>query len=442
MNIKSTFKKAKKAFLHKTVNPLLSRLGVDGFANIAKGIGGKKDVLQNSSYVKISLDLARNYPLAEELYLYNWLVGNIADIPANEATRKWCEITSIKNPDGMKKVIKLFKKLGVKQKFKTAHSFADLFGGSALYMVINDCNTQDKPLNLKAIKKGSLKKLRVLEPSHLTPIVTGLKEPEQYRLSGVDGKNIIIHKSRLLFFKGLETTKNKERELNYWGGSKVQRSIEPIIGSDTAINAIVNMLTETNVNVYKLDGLTELAIDDADEDAIKRIQIIDTMKGYLNALVLDSKDDFIKRSNDFKDLHQIDNATLIRVSGSAEIPATLLFGKSPDGMNATGASDFENFYNRIESIQTDKLEPKLEILIQIASISENGTEIEDENIFWHPLSQESKKELADREKINAETDGSLISNEIITKEEARESLIIYSPRYSHLKPKEKEANHV
>ena len=104
------------------------------------------------------------------------------------------------------------------------------------------------------------------------------------------------------------------------------------------------MLTETNVNVYKLDGLTDLAIDDADDDAIKRIQIIDTMKSYLNALVLDSKDDFVKVTNDFKDLHQIDDKTLIRVSGSAEIPATLLFGKSPDGQNSTGASDFQKEY--------------------------------------------------------------------------------------------------
>jgi phage-related protein (TIGR01555 family) len=405
----------------------------DGFANIAKGIGGKKDVLQNSSFIRSSISLTKNYHLAEELYLYNWLVGNIADIPATQATRKWCEITSNSKPQEMKKIVKLFKKLEVKQRFKTAQAYGDLFGGSALYMVVNDGNTQDKPLNLKTIKRGSFKKLRVLEPSHLIPIITTLREPEQYRLSGTNGESFVIHKSRLLIFIGLELTQSKKLEHSYWGGSKVQRSLEPIIASDTAINAIVNMLTETNVNVYKLDGLTELAIDDADEDAIKRIQIIDTMKSYLNALVLDSKDDFIKRTNDFKDLHQIDNATLIRVTGSAEIPATLLFGKSPDGMNATGASDFENFYNRIEAIQTDKFEPKLERLVQVASMSENGFLIEDDEYFWNPLSQETKKDISDREKIDAETDSTLIADEIITKAEARSSLIKNNPRYSHLK---------
>lgn len=404
----------------------------DGFANIAKGIGGKKDTLQNTSFIRGSINLAKNYELAEELYLYNWLVGNIADIPANEITREWCEISS-KSTNELKKVKKLFKKLELRQKIKTAHAYADLFGGCALYMVVNDGNSQDKPLNLNTIKRGSFKKLRVLEPSHLVSVVSNLEEPEFYTLFGVNGENLTIHKSRLLIFKGLELTQNKKVEHNFWGGSKVQRSIEPIVASDTAINAIVNMLTETNVNVYKLEGLTELAIDDEDDVAIKRIQIIDTMKSYLNALVLDSKDDFIKRTNDFKDLHQIDNASLIRVSGSAEIPATLLFGKSPDGQNATGASDMQNFQNRIKRIQTDKIEPKLETLLLVASYSENSEALEDSEITWNPLVQETKKEIADREKVEADTDKVYLDAEVINKDDLRKKLKNSNPRYSFLK---------
>ena len=426
----------KNPFSNKTPQSK-KHLGIDGFANIAKGIGGKKDTLQNSSFNRISLDLGKNHALAEELYQYNWLVGNIADIPANEATRAWCNITSNKT-DELKKVKKLFKKLRLKQRVKTALTFADLFGGSALYMVINDGHTQDKPLNLRNIKKNSFKKIRVLEPSHLIPVVNGIDEPEQYQLFGTTGENIIIHKSRLLIFRGLELPQNKKIENNYWGGSKVQRSMEPIIASDTTINAIVNMLTETNVNVYKMEGLTDLAIEDEDEEAIKRIQIIDTMKSYLNAIVLDSKDDFIKRTNDFKDLHQIDIATLIRVAGSAEIPATLLFGKSPDGQNATGASDFQGFHDRINRLQTDKIEPYLETLISIASYSENGSNIEDYEIFWNSLVQETKKEKSDREKVEADTDKTLIDVQIITKEEARKSLRENNSRYSFLEVKKDE----
>lgn len=303
-------------------------------------------------------------------------------------------------------------------------------------MVVNDLNTQDKPLNIKNIKRNSFKEIRVLEPSHLIPVNNGRNEPEQYQLFGVTGENLIIHKSRLRIFSGLELPQNKRIEHNYWGGSKVQRSMEPIIGSDTTINAIVNMLTETNVNVYKMEGLTELAIDDKDEDAIKRIQIIDSMKSYLNAIVLDSQDDFIKRTNDFKDLHQIDIATLIRVAGSAEIPATLLFGKSPDGQNATGASDFQNFHNRIHRLQTDKIEPQLDILISIASYSENGKDIDEHEIIWNSLVQETNEEKSTREKSDADTDKTLIEAKIITVEEARKATKRSNSRYSFINVEE------
>ncbi len=404
----------------------------DGFSNIAKGIGGKKDVLQNLDFKRTSLNLAKNYELAEELYLYNWLVGNIADIPANEVTREWCEITSTNSDDELKSVLKLLKDLQIKQQIKTAHAYADLFGGCALYMVVNDGSSQDKPLNLKTIKKGSFKKLRVLEPAHLIPVITNLEEPEYYTLFG-STENLTIHKSRLLIFRGLELTQNKRVEHNYWGGSKVQRSIEPIIASDTTINAIVNMLTETNVNVYKMEGLTDLAIDNDDEDAIKRIQIIDTMKSYLNAIVLDSKDDFVKRTNDFKDLHQIDDKTLIRVSGSAEIPATLLFGKSPDGQNATGSADFKNFYNRIKRIQIDKIEPKLETLLKVASYSLYGNDLKEVSIVWNPLEQETRKEIADTSKVKADELSVLVNAGILTTTEAKQKLKNNNAEYSFLK---------
>lgn len=408
----------------------------DGFANIAKGIGGKKDTLQNTTFKRISLDLAKNYNLAEELYLHNWLVGNIADIPAEEATREWCNLISPNKKEELKKINKLFEKLEVKEKISTALSFSDLFGGCALYMIVNDGKLQSQPLNITTIKPNSFQGLRVLEPTFLTPVNNGLGEPDQFQLLDQTGESFIIHKSRLIIFRGLKLTTNKKREYNFWGGSKVQRSLEPIIGSDTAINAIVNMLTETNVNVYKLEGLTDLAIDNQDDDAIKRIEIIDTMKSYLNALVLDSKDDFVKRVNDFKDLHQIDQATLIRVAGSAQIPATLLFGKSPDGQNATGASDFRAFYNRVRKVQTNKIQPAILILSLIASYSLFGNNVTDDMLVeWLPLEQETKAEIAERESKESSTIISLYSNGqgLIDKNEARQALKNSNPRFSFLK---------
>jgi hypothetical protein len=48
-----------------------------------------------------------------------------------------------------------------------------------------------------------------------------------------------------------------------------------------------------------------------------------------------------------------------RVAGAADIPATRLFGKAPDGQNATGDSDDENYFQMIGSQQEDDLRPQL-----------------------------------------------------------------------------------
>ena len=49
-----------------------------------------------------------------------------------------------------------------------------------------------------------------------------------------------------------------------------------------------------------------------------------------------------------KDMHE---AFMTEVAGAAEIPVTKLFGRSPDGMNATGEADMRNYYERIASLQ-------------------------------------------------------------------------------------------
>ena len=51
------------------------------------------------------------------------------------------------------------------------------------------------------------------------------------------------------------------------------------------------------------------------------------------------------------------------LSSLTNIPQTLLFGRSPAGMNATGESDLENWYNFVERIQKLMLKPNLLVLL-------------------------------------------------------------------------------
>lgn len=55
----------------------------------------------------------------------------------------------------------------------------------------------------------------------------------------------------------------------------------------------------------------------------------------------------------------------VALSAVTEIPVTVLFGRSPGGLNSTGKADFESFYNLVQRIQRRTLRPQLSRLIDL-----------------------------------------------------------------------------
>ena len=91
------------------------------------------------------------------------------------------------------------------------------------------------------------------------------------------------------------------------------------------------------------------------------------------------------------------------MAGKADIPATRLLGRSPQGMNATGESDLRNYYDRIRSGQQTDLAPTLRPLDMALLASTLGTVPPEAYVEWNPLYQMSEKEAADVEKVFADT---------------------------------------
>ncbi|MFP3681974.1 DUF1073 domain-containing protein, partial [Pseudomonas sp. SIMBA_041] len=63
---------------------------------------------------------------------------------------------------------------------------------------------------------------------------------------------------------------------------------------------------------------------------------------------------------------------MLDISGASEIPVTRLFGRSPAGMNATGESDLQNYYEVVQQQQESTLGPILDKLLPIICMSEFG----------------------------------------------------------------------
>ena len=82
---------------------------------------------------------------------------------------------------------------------------------------------------------------------------------------------------------------------------------------------------------------------------------------------------------------------------TAEIPVTKLFGRSPAGMNATGESDMQNYYDAIEEKQESALRPAIEKLLPVLCVSALGYVPDDLDFAFNPIrrpSEEERKTLA------------------------------------------------
>ena len=97
----------------------------------------------------------------------------------------------------------------------------------------------------------------------------------------------------------------------------------------------------------------------------------------------------------FGGLSEIYEAFMMDMAGAAEIPATKLFGRSPQGMNATGESDLRNYYDMIASLQERQLRPALEKLLPVMAVSCWGFVPEDLEFVFEPVMTSSPAERAE-----------------------------------------------
>ena len=97
----------------------------------------------------------------------------------------------------------------------------------------------------------------------------------------------------------------------------------------------------------------------------------------------------------FTGLPEVYDRVMMDVAGAARTPVTKLFGRSPAGMNATGESDMNNYYDYIDGLWENQLRPILERLLPIMALSAWGVVPDDLDIDFPPLQTPNSSEVAD-----------------------------------------------
>lgn len=383
----------------------------DGFKNVMKGLGTSKDPREQVTYQQ---GMMITQVTANNLYVYNWLAAKVVDVPIDDATRKWRNLL-IPDADKKKEIEDALKEFDVKGNINLASKWARVFGGSVILAIIEG-DDQEDPLDIEKIKPDTLKNFIVLDRYNIYPDIINrdilsdnFGKPEYYTVSRGGQR---IHHTRLVKFEGVTPTIMELERENYWGNSIFTKIYEPISDSQITSQSINNLVYESNVDVYRINGFNALVAEGSDDIVVKRLKLASEMKSIINGIALDKEDEYDKKTNTFTQLPEIDDRAMQKVSGASNIPMTKLLGISPSGMNATGESDLLNYYDYVQAIQENDLRPKIDwmdsIIVASSSLSNEPFEYE-----FKPLKQLTEVEQATVDYQNAQRDQLYLDQDIV-----------------------------
>ncbi|KCB24807.1 DUF1073 domain-containing protein [Bordetella hinzii] len=296
--------------------------------------------------------------------------------------------------------------------------WARLTGGGAIVVIAKDGRSLRDPLNLEALdqllelKVFSLDEVSATERRYADANQANYGMPELYRVrtqaAGVPSAEFFVHESRLIEIPGDPLPAKLNRKGIPWAGRPaVTRAFRAIRRYGEGLHWALRLLEKKQQAVHKMKGLAE-AIEAELEAAIrKRVEMVDSVRNALNGVAVDSEDDYTILSSDMGGVKDTLAEFQIAVSAEAGYPASVLFGRSAAGLNATGDGDLEGFYNTVAMGRGVKLNPALERIVSLIraqrSLEGVGTaQGEAWSIVWPPLKPATAKEEAEVRKANAE----------------------------------------
>lgn len=373
----------------------------DGLQNMVSQLGGAGDKSYHDTYGMPWV----NQSEIDNAYRTSGWFRKIVDILPDDETRAG---RSWKADQDQIQAIELEqKRLGLMVKIREARTYARKDGWALL--LIGAPGNPATELQPEQVGKGGVKFLTVINRSEMA-----LSEMETNPLSPwygmpVRGQVIAgsvlqdVHPSRFVLFVG-NKPRTYARMSGIWGDSlwlTLQRDIK---NSDLAPAVVASLLHEAKLDVLALpDFMSGVATAEYEAQLMRRIALTQTLKGLNNTLVIDAEDTHTTKQMSWAGLPDIITKFLEVLAGVSGIPATRLLGKSPDGMNATGESDMQNYADLVAARQSMEIEPLIATLDECLIRSALGVRPPELWYTWNPIYKPSAKVQADTQKVRAET---------------------------------------
>lgn len=348
-------------------------------------------------------------------YVYDGLYKKICCTPAQDAIRNGYEICdsneNIVVDNKTKKINDILFNFDIDNKMTNAVSLARATGGAVLLLLVDDGESIENELDYNNLKR--IYGVKVYDATEVFPRTINM-DYSSYDFGSIityniidsrTGKNFIVNSSRLIVFDGMETVDRVRSQRNGWGGMVLDECETEIERYNQASKLSISILSRISQGVLKIKNLMG-AINAGKEDKIKKyVSEMDALRSVMNSLIIDSEDDFDLKNMTLTGYKDIIEQQQIAVSAVAKIPVTILFGRSPAGMNSTGESDMETYYAMLKRIQNTFLikgfEKILKIITNCSEYKINNDDLY--HIKFNELKIISEKDKAEIKNKDADT---------------------------------------
>lgn len=375
-------------------------------------------------------------------YAQHDLEHNIVAIPAEDMVREWIDLRS--KEDAGQRLEQALDRLNARTAMAEALTWSRLYGGAIVVVGIGKQRpkvdkagkpTTEPDLSLPA-QPGPVEWLRVLDRHEVTDVeLSATGEITHYVVTVTDPGTTAttasvskaaterIHASRVLRFDGDPMPRRMRDSRAEWGLPVLERCAPRIDDLDTAIAGVAVSMSRFSETVLQLDGLTELLASDGGAGVSqKRLALLNMMRSTFGLVTLDGKDKIAELARSFGGVPEMLDRLIERVASAARMPVSLLMGRSPAGLNATGDSDIRWWYAHVAALQDTKLRPPLWRLIELVAVGEGIDLVETEvSLSFMPLWRPTQKEEAETHATQANADAVYLDRGVVTPEEIRAS---------------------
>lgn len=343
----------------------------------------------------------------DALYYDDDVASRIINLRPAEMLRAGYNLCSKKDPQRAQELQKLGKAVNLDIAILRAMQWGRLRGGAVIMLGAQDGQSDlSQPLQTKRVKNVAY--LNVIDRRFVSvrswqddALKPGYSDPEIYTV-GTLLTSIDIHASRLIRFEGVqETDPMMRRNLAGWTPSFLQRPYDVLKKFATVYESAAQLMADASQGVWKIENLLDAIANNKDE-LMARMRLADMTRSAGRAIMVDSEtEDFTRVPTPLAGVEVIIDRFQQRLAAAANMPVTLLMGRAPGGMLATGDSEFRAWYADVKSGQVNELTP---VLISAYTVIGAGDIPDDLEVEYCPLWEQTDEERARTENMRAQTD--------------------------------------